>query len=293
MKLRIVLSFVLFCGLFTSAFAQDDDLLKSLDSGMVEPKKEMNVGTAFKALQVVNIQSTKTPAKKELYMIVSHRFGNMQLNNMENFADNFFGMDNARTKLGFIYGINDWFSLGISRQTAKLYELGIKYRLALQSADMPVTIVGYNTINADTSLKEATYPLIKFQDKLSYTTQLHLSRMLNDKVSLQLSGIWVHKNLIKPEIEQKDQQVLAAGGRIKISNRVTINGEYGYRFSPVENTVFKNPYSVGVDIDTGGHVFQLTLGNSQMMNDVAYFTGANGDVSKGSIFLGFNMYRVF
>ena len=292
MRITKILSIAIMLICASFLMAQDDDLLKSLDSGTVEPKKEMNVGTAFKALQVVNMQSTKTPAKHELYMIVSHRFGALGGENVD-FFDNFFGMDKATTKLGFIYGINDWLSLGISRQNPKLYELTGKYRFAVQSDKMPLTMVGYHSVNINTALKEATYPNIKFNDKLSYTSQLLLSRMVTDKLSLQLSGIWVHKNLIDVTTEKKDEQIVAAGGRFKISNRVSINGEYGYRINPSSTKSYYNPVSLGVDIDTGGHVFQLLLSNSQKMSEVGYYTNTAGNIGEGGIFFGFNMYRVF
>jgi hypothetical protein len=289
--MKKIVCLILFLGFYNAAFAQDD-LMKSLDSSNVDAKQEMNTGTAFKALQIENLQSTKTPAKHEFYMIVSHRFGALGGEDVD-FFDNFFGMDKATTKLGFIYGLNNWLSLGASRQAPKLYELTAKYRLALQSENMPVTLVGYNSVNINTALKQATYPDIKFNDKLSYTTQLLISRMITDKLSLELAGIWVHKNLIEPSSENKNDQNLAAGGRYKISNRVSINGEYGYRMNSSSTKSYYNPVSLGVDIDTGGHVFQLVLSNSQKMNDVGYFTNTSGQIGEGGIFFGFNMYRVF
>ncbi len=290
MRITRIMTLAFLIGVFANFYGQDD-LLKSLDSASEKPK--MNVATAFKTLQVVNMQSTKLPAKKEFYLLISHRFGSLSLGDLDSFADNFFGLDNATTKICGVYGITEWLSVEASRQTLKLYEFGTKYRLVSQSENFPVTLVGRNTMNIDTSLKQATYPEIKFNDKLSFANEILISKKLSDRVSLQVAGIWVHNNLIDQAILKKDQQVAAIGGRIKISNRVSINGEYGYRFSPMENTVYHNPVSLGLDIDTGGHVFQIILSNSQKMSDVSYYNGANGNIGKGNIFLGFNMYRVF
>ncbi len=291
MKLARFISLIFLISFASVMFGQDD-LLKSLDSGNVEQKLEMSTATAFKALQIVNMQSTKTPAKKELYMIVTHRFGAIGGEDV-NFLDNFLGMDKATTKLGFIYGINDWLSLGVTRQNPKLYELTAKYRFALQSENMPVTMVGYNSVNINTNLKQATYPNIQFNDKLSYSTQLLISRMINDKISLELAGVWIHKNLIDPNTENKNDQIVAAGGRFKLSNRVSVNAEYGLRINPANTKSYYNPVSLGVDIDTGGHVFQLLLSNSQRMSEVGYFSNTAGNIGEGGIYLGFNMYRVF
>ena len=46
----------------------------------------------------------------------------------------------------------------------------------------------------------------------------------------------------------------------------------------------------GMDIETGGHIFQLVFSNSQAMNDVCYFTNANGITEGKGIYFGFNMY---
>lgn len=284
MRITKILSiiFVLICSNFILA---QDDLLKSLDSTNVG-EKNITSATAFKALQVVNMQSTKTPAKHEFYLIISHRFGNLD-NEGENFFDNFLGLDNALTKIGGIYGITDWLSVEVSRQTPKLYELGTKYRLVSQSESFPLTIVGRNTVNINTNLKQATYPEVKFNDKLSFTNQLLFSRKFSDKISLQLAGILVHKNLIDQTVDRKDLVVAALGGRYKISNRVSVNAEYGYRVNALNN-VYDNPASLGLDIDTGGHIFQVVVSTTQTMSDVAYYSGA-----KSGVFLGFNMYRVF
>lgn len=77
----------------------------------------------------------------------------------------------------------------------------------------------FNSLGINTNLKKETYPNVKFADKLAFTNQLLISRMVNDKLSLELAGIWVHKNLIDTNTENKNDQILAAGGRYKISNR--------------------------------------------------------------------------
>lgn len=76
---------------------------------------------------------------------------------------------------------------------------------------------------------------------------------------------------------------------------MSLNLEYAGRVNLPEE--FKSPYSnpltIGLDIETGGHVFQMVFSNCQPMNDVAIFTNAAGDWNGGSVYFGFNMYRVF
>lgn len=271
------------------SFAQED-LFKELDS-VKSIKKE--VATAvFKALQICNMQSTKLPVKGDYYLLISHRFGDLS-----NGLDNFFGLDNAFTKIGGIYGATNWLSLGLSRHTYnKTYEIAVKYKLANQEINgFPVTVVGYNTVDINSALSTDLYPNLKFNNRLAYATELLISRKFSNKFSLELNTVFIHKNLYDDIQDQKNVYLLAAGGRYKITKRMSLNLEYGARLSLPEGytSPYYNPISVGLDIETGGHVFQLLFSNSQTMNDVAFFTNATGSWFSKGIFFGFNMYRVF
>lgn len=268
----------------SALFAQEDDLLKQIDtlstaSDFVPP--------AFKGLQIVTGQSTKLASKGDLYFVVAHRFGDVS----EGF-ENFFGLDDAATKIGFIYGLTDNLSLSLSRETfMKTYEGGIKYRIIKQSDEFPVEIVGYHTIALNSELDKDDFPKLEFSNRMSYLSQLLISRRFSESFSLQLSPSYVHKNLYAPNTDEKEQLLAGFGGRYKISKRVSINAEYFVNFA--ESDVYKNPLSLGVDIETGGHVFQLLFSNSQVNSDIGYLTNAAGDWGKGNIYFGFNLYRVF
>lgn len=276
---------LLFLSVFSSVFAfAQEDLLKDIDT--VKTNTDISQ-PAFKALQIVTGQSTKLAAKKEWYMVVAHRFGDVSAG----FKD-FFGLDNASTKLGVIYGVTDGISLSLSRETnMKTFEGGIKYRLVRQNESFPVDVVGYHVMGANTALDKDTYPHLRFSDRLSYLTQALISRRFNDKFSLQFTPSYVHKNLYEPTTEDKNQFLAGLGGRYKISKRVSVNAEYFLNFD--NHSFYKNPLSLGVDIETGGHVFQLLFTNSQINSDIGYLTNASGNWGKGHIFFGFNLYRVF
>lgn len=268
---------------FSFAYSQDD-LLSELDSTLVS---DTYASAAFKGLQIVTLQTTKMPAANEYYFVVSHRFGTVKDGISE-----FFGLDNATTKIGGVYGITEWLSVSASRHTLlKVYEVGLKYRLARQSSDFPVDVVGYNTLGINTLLEKEDYPKIEFGDRLSYVTQLLVSRKISDRFSVQLVPSYVHKNLYNPAIENDDQFAMAAGGRMKLTKRLSLNMEYAYNFDKPD--FYVNPLSVGLDIETGGHVFQLLFSNSQAMTEAGYLTTAAGDWGKGDFFFGFNLYRVF
>lgn len=286
---KFYLLLILFVGASIHFYAQDD-LLNDLDSAYNGKEVET---AAFKALTICNLQSTKTPVKGEFYFLVSHRFGDLT-----NGLDNFFGLDNALTKIAGIYGVNNWLSFGLSRQTyQKTYELGIKYKMANQEKEgFPVTIVGYNTIEANSALKkDALLPGLEFKHRLSYSTQLFVSRKFTEKFSAELAPMYVYKNLYKAASDQKDMFLLGAGARLKVSKRTSLNIDYATRLTlPDEyNSIYHNPLTVGVDMETGGHIFQFVLSNAQPMNDVTFLTNTSGNWNGGGIFFGFNMYRVF
>lgn len=289
MKINKLLLLVI--GLFTSFVSHSqDDLLSQLDT--IRTNQKERVTSAFKGLQICNIQSTKLPSKGEWYVLISHRFGDLTEG-----INNFFGLDNAYTKIGTIYGASEWLSLGFSRHTyQKNYELAVKYKVASQETNgFPVTIVGYHTTDINTALSTDLYPKLQFSDRMSFSNQLLISRKFSESLSLQLTPMYIHKNLydLYPNTENKDQLVLASGGRYKLSKRLSLNLEYAARLNQKESEIYKNALTLGLDIETGGHVFQMVFSNAQQMNDVAVFTNAKGDWNGGSIYFGFNMYRVF
>ncbi|MBW7675855.1 DUF5777 family beta-barrel protein [Chryseobacterium chendengshani] len=277
---------LLFLSMFSSIFAfSQEDLLKDIDT--IQTNTSNTSPPAFKALQIVTGQSTKLTAKNEWYIVVAHRFGDVSTG----FKD-FFGLDDASTKLGVIYGVTDGLSLSLSRETnMKTFELGAKYKLLKQNQNFPVDLVGYNVMAINTDLDKDNYPHLQFGDRLSYLTQALISRRFNENFSLQLSPSYVHKNLYEPNVEDNNQFLAGLGGRYKISKRISINAEYFVNFD--SHSFYKNPLSLGMDIETGGHVFQLLFSNSQLNSDIGYLTNATGKWEKGQIFFGFNLYRVF
>nr|WP_315196710.1 DUF5777 family beta-barrel protein [uncultured Flavobacterium sp.] len=287
MNVKRFLFLMLGLSVIGQASAQDD-LLNQLDT---VKSKEKQVETAtFKGLQICNMQSTKIAAKGEWDVLISHRFGDLTEG-----LDNFFGLDDAYTKLGAVYGITNGLSVGLSRQTNnKIYELTAKYRIKNQETDgFPVTIVGYNTMDINTNLSTDIYPELEFHNRLAYTTQLLISRKFSDRFSAQLTPIYIHKNLYDETTERENQFVLGMGGRYKLTKRLSVNLEYAPRIDAPENTVYHDLLSFGLDIDTGGHIFQMVFSNCQTMNDVYVFSNATGKWNGGSLYFGFNLYRVF
>lgn len=269
-----------------SLFAQDD-LLDELDT---DTKLDKKVNSVFKGLKIINMESTKLAAKKDFYFVISHRFGSVKSG-----LKDLFGLDNSNIRFSFVYGFNDWLNAGFSRSSVeKTYDAHLKYRLAQQEEDkFPVTIVGFNSVEFNTGLDKTIYPLLESKHRYSYAHELLISRKFNKNLSLEVSPIYLHQNFVENDLQENTQYVLGFGSRYKVSKRVTINAEYHYHMNRVVNSKFNNPLSLGVDIETGGHVFQLHVTNARLMNESGYLTNAAGDWLKGDIYFGFNIWRVF
>jgi hypothetical protein len=268
------------------SFAQDD-LLNQLAEG--DSAQAHSVTATFKSTRVVNGQSVETMKKKHLDFRISHRFGRVNSG-----AYQFFGLDQATMRMGFEYGITDRFMVGIGRSTSqKVYDVFGKYKLIQQTSGarvIPVSITLFGGGGAATVNKE-----LEFQDKLHYTTQILVARKFGEKLSLQLSPTYLYRN--RPEVTGDEKLLLAVGigGRYKISKRVSINGEYFW--TAREKNTLTAPYhdsmSFGVDIETGGHVFQLHFTNSLGMIEKQFIGETAGTWGKGDIHYGFNISRTF
>jgi hypothetical protein len=126
-----------------------------------------------------------------------------------------------------------------------------------------------------------------------YTFQLILGRKFSEGFSLQVSPTVVHRNLVKTRQEANTVMAVAAAGRVKLTKRVALNAEYIYVAPDQLAPGFRNSLSLGFDIETGGHVFQLHFTNSTAMLEHGFVTETIGDWAKGGVHFGFNISRVF
>lgn len=267
-------------------FSQDD-LLDEIDNDTIT---ENYASAAFKGLKVVNFESTKLVAKKELTFVVAHRFGTVK-----NGFDTFLGLDDAVTRLNFIYGISDKVNISVSRSSfQKIYEGAIKFELIRQKENgFPLTVVSYNSALINTALDKANLPKLEFINRLGYTAQLLIARKVNKNLSLELAPTFFHDNFVADNSQDNSQYALGIGGRYKLTKRWSLNADYGWHLNRSETSPFKNPLSIGFDLETGGHVFQLHFTNAQAMNTNGYLGQSTGDWADGDFFFGFNLSRVF
>jgi hypothetical protein len=279
---------ILVLSLAINSFGQDD-LLKLVDSS--KPTKE-NTSRAFKSSRVINGHSMEMIPKGNMDFRILHRFGLVTTG-----ANNLWGLDQATMRFGFDFGLTKDLSIGIGRSTLnKEWDGFIKGRLVQQSkgpGSFPISIVAVGGMTYSTM--PWSYP-----DRENYTSSrigyyglIIFGRKLNEYISMQISPTMVHRNLVPLETDDNDAFALGFGGRVRLSRRVAFVIDYSYIISGVDKNIYSNPLAMGIDIETGGHVFQLHFSNSQGMNEKALITGTTDKWGEGEIRFGFNLSRMF
>jgi hypothetical protein len=289
MNQRAFLIFTAMVLLTIRAGSQDlMDMLNEDDS----QKTEYTYAT-FKATRIINGQSIELPPKGAMNFIISHHFGRINSGLYE-----FFGFDQgANIRFGFEYGVTDWLALGIGRtSTNKVYDGSLKVKFLRQSKgyrNMPLTVTYFGNI-AITSLKwQEPDRTNYFTSRMEYVNQLLIARKFGQRISIQLMPTFIHRNLVETIEDQNDVWAIGAGGRIKVTNRLAITGEYYYLLPGATADEYYNSFSVGLDLETGGHVFQVYVTNSQGLIEEQFIPATTGDWFNGDIHIGFNINRTF
>ncbi|MBS1665718.1 MAG: hypothetical protein JST68_32060 [Bacteroidetes bacterium] len=282
----VILSFIV-----TGRLAAQDNLLNALNDSMSASKTKTYVKGTFKATHIINAQSIEQPANGNLNFVIQHRFG--QLNSG---SYNFFGLDNATLRLGLEYGITDDLDVGVGRSSyLKTFDGYLKYKILKQTEreEMPVSVSILGSVtNYTQDIVGKDYLNAKY--RTAYSAELLIARKFSSAFSLQVTPTFLHYNLVPTVADKNDVFAVSGGGRLKITKRMSINAEYNWLPSnQVVSTVRHDSWSLGWDIETGGHVFQLVFSNSQSMLPSQYITQTPGTWGKGDIFFGFNISRNF
>lgn len=290
---KIFTLFLLSCCFVTASYAQADSLMNMLNDG---PAKKEPVSATFKATRIINGSSVENLGAGVLDFRISHRFGKLN-----DGAQNFFGLDNATTHIGLDYGITKWLMVGIAHSAFNKEDEGfLKAKiLAQKKGGMPITLSFAGSVSVQTT-PAPTLPAGDkwlFSNRLYYTSQLLIARKFNEYISLQISPTIVHYNLVDSSKFSNNTLAIGIGGRIKLSKRIAITGEYYYRVTNADllssGQPTYNALSIGVDIETGGHVFQMMLTNAQGLTDRTFIGQTTDSWDKGALHFGFNISRVF
>jgi hypothetical protein len=267
-------------------YAQDTSLLTGIESN--RPKKEF-VRNAFKSSRVINGHSMELIGKGVLDVRILHRFGRIN-----DGVSELFGLDQASMRLGFDYGLGNNLTVGIGRTTFKKELDGfIKWRPVRQArGGSPFSWVLVAGISSYTFKNPDPQNEIKPSSRMGYYYQSIVGRKFSERFSLQLSPTLVHRNAVGVG-DVNDIYALGIGGRFKLSKRTAFVIDYFPVLNRPANSNTTNSLSVGFDIETGGHVFQLHFSNSTGMNERAFITDTHDSWGKGEIRFGFNLSRVF
>jgi len=262
------------------------DLDSLLYRTLSEP--EGNVMESFRGSKVGNGQSTNLPGNGELTMFVGHRFGKINSGFYE-----FFGLDQATMRLGFDYGFNDWLAAGFGRSTfEKTWDIYVKSRIVGQKKGGPPVNFTFYAGGSVNTLKNV-YPTGNdgFGDRLSVTLQGLLSRKFK-RFSLQLAPVYLH-SFYDPRTAGPEHQFSAGtAASIRLSRFLNLTAEY-YAAIVKPSYDIANPFTLGLEIETGGHLFQLVFTNAQAMFEKGLLTNTNGKWTAGDIYFGFNLFRTF
>lgn len=280
---KILLSTVLFISIL-KVYAQD--LSDILDS---ETSEANNYTTStFKGTRILNGHSVENRKKGTLDFLISHRFGAVDQG-----VDELFGLDQSNIRFAFEYAPIDDLTLGLGRSsTEKIYDGFFKYKILKQRSGknaFPFTAsvfgnVAYRTLDDND---------LTFNQNLTYVSQILIARKFSSGFSLQLTPSYISRNSVRIDDDPHGIFTIGLGGRAKITKRMAVNFEYHYVTNPLESIDTTDSLALGLEIETGGHVFQIILSNSMAITERNFLTESNGEFFEGDIHLGFNIARTF
>jgi hypothetical protein len=268
-----------------------EDLMELVEK---ETARESNYAEqTFKGTRLINGHSIETRKKGVLDVIISHRFGRLNSGGYE-----LFGLDESNVRLGLDYGITERLNAGVGRNSfEKTFDGFLKYKVLRQQTGngggAPLSVAAFSSIALKTLKSGNAADDLPFNSRLTYSYQAILARKFTPSFSFQLSPTWIHRNAVLADRGPNDIYALGLGGRIKLTKRVSLNGEYYYQFNQNDNNPMQNSVAIGFDIETGGHVFQLHFTNSRAMIEKGFITETTGDFFDGDIHFGFNISRTF
>lgn len=294
-KKNLILTGCFALSIVSNLMAQDKDTTDLMAQLEKESSTEnsINYTTAtFKTTRLIDGHTVENVGQGVMDVKISHRFGQLNGGGYE-----LFGLDNATMRLGLDYGITNWLMVGVGRSTyQKTFDAFFKVKLLRQSTgkrNMPVTVSYVPTVALRTLRWEDPTRKNYFSSRLSFTHQLIIGRKFSEGTSLQIMPTYVHRNMAIKATDPNDLLAIGVGGRQKLTKRISLNAEYYYQIPQYRIDGTTNALSVGFDIETGGHVFQLHFTNSRAMTEKNFITETTGKWEKGDIFFGFNISRVF
>lgn len=290
-------------------------LLVGATSLQAQDKPKEYVYQTFKDTRVINTYSIETLQKRKMDIRIAHRFGDVFNQwSFKNAWSSFFGLESAAdVEIGVEYGITDNLMVGLHRTKGngplKSNLIGLfKYKFLSQTkgSSMPLSMAVAGSASLSTMWEVGTASSLtafnpganaykRFSSRLSYSVQLHAARKFGDVLSLQLSPTFVWRNLVAAN----DNNYLMSMGvvaRIQISKIVGVIIDSNIPFDALRwkaGSGFYVPLGIGLEFDTGGHVFQFNITNAAGIEPTDYIPYTSLDWAKGQFRIGFTISRAF
>lgn len=274
-----------------------DDLLSLLEQDSAQTKEKEYATATFKGTRLINFPTVEVPGKKSLEFRIAHHFGDINQG-----AYNFFGLDGgASIRLSLEYSHDGRFEFGAGRSSQeKVYDGFLKYKLLRQTTDnkMPVTVtlftsMFYTSINDPNKVATGIDRYQFLSSRFSYANMIIIGRKFSERFSLQVSPTLVHYNMVDFIADNNDLYAICYAARFKYSKRGAITLEYGQRLNNYSTVTYYDAVGVGVDIETGGHVFQMYLTNTVGLIEPQYLGRNMSRWQNLGLKLGFNISRMF
>lgn len=302
--------------LLLNGLKAQDDLLKMLDSTGTKDKSVNKVTATFKTTKVISMQTPQTVGAGELDFRITHRFGNIgEASNGG--IHTLYGWDAiSDVRFSFDYGITNKSQVGVARNKKdENLDGSLKWRFLEQTLDnkIPLSICAYTIASltperesqlytgADTNWVAANK---KFSHRMVYTTQVVFARKFAPWLSIAVTPSYTHRNYVlaginpsNNSVDENDLFAVGAGIRLKVSGSVSLLADYFYVKSDYrkDNSAnpFYNPLAVGIEIETGGHVFHINVTNAAGITENYMMPKSPDSWKNGGYKLGFNISRVF
>lgn len=261
------------------------------------------VYNTFNSSRVINSHSTEMLEKKNLDFRIGHRFGDIA--GSFGGIKSLFGIDNsADISIGLEYGITNNLNIGVTRMKGagpyrQLFEGYSKYKVFSQSNKFPfslVVLLKYNVTSMEASENPSSATSYKdFVGRTSGSYQLLLARKFSERFSMQIVPTFVHRNYVG-YYDQNSTLAIGTGARFQISKLIGVIGEYHYvafNEGVQDDLGLSHPIALGVEFDTGGHIFQLNFTNSRGFGEAQYIPSTSSSVADGEFRFGFTIARIF
>jgi len=300
--MKKILSLLVFClGFFAHSIAQDSAVAEIKEA----PKQKFTRAT-FNATKLINMQTTEIVGKGVKQFMVSHHFSYLWNKDAgsQNLAQ-FFGLNSgvAHTYVSFDYSPTSFLNVGVAMAGGSKYEAWTKFKLLRQQTglkNIPVSLAFYSLANVNTA-KDASVQLTA--NKFSFLHQLLIARKFSDKLSLQVMPTWIHFNVVPYGINNSnDVFSLGLGGKYKMTSTLNLTFEYARQLNMYKNIIAKNGailnyqpdlLSLGLEINTGGHLFQFYIGSTTESSNIEQMARNNSVIKDGNFAFGFTINRSF